>query len=285
MADPSRPLLILPEPGQPDERRRRTGRGAPPHVPDHARQIARLAPQLTRLQAAFDDRRAKLRSAPAGLVPEEVIVLETVGPVEDFFKAVKRIGGMEWLGEYELEDIPPDDDFFALDSRGTRSPEKPLQGRLFMVFSGQNALREMLALWTMWRNGDELPWGMRLWVRLFNHLREVRVWGVNDRLLETGVLEDWEERSARGEETAPVEIELWYLQDPVRRSAAATRVKEMVGAAQGSALRESVIPDIEYHAILAHLPIAAVSELVDRTALTPSWCSSRAFSSFGRRPR
>ena len=96
-----------------------------------------MAPQLTRLQAAFDDRRAKLRSAPAGLVPEEVIVLETVGPVEDFFKAVKRIGGMEWLGEYELEDIPPDDDFFALDSRGTRSPEKPLQGRLFMVFSGQ----------------------------------------------------------------------------------------------------------------------------------------------------
>ena len=59
----------------------------------------------------------------------------------------------------------------------------------------------------------------------------------------------------------------------------------MVGAAQGSALRESVIPDIEYHAILAHLPIAAVSELVDRTALDAELVQFEGIQFFGRRPR
>ena len=44
----------------------------------------------------------------SGVVPEEVIVLETVGSVDDFIVGVRHIDGLEWLGEIEEEDIPPD---------------------------------------------------------------------------------------------------------------------------------------------------------------------------------
>jgi Subtilase family. len=226
-----------------------------------------LAPQFARLDTAFAAHRAKLSATASGLVPEEVIVLETVGPVDAFFGAVKRIRGMEWLGEYELEDIPPDDDFFAVDTRGERRPDKTLRGRLFMVFSDQDALNQMLSLRARWESGEKLPWGSGAWGQLFDQLLRVRTWSVDDRLLETGVLRDWEERAAQGEEFVPAEIELWYLHDDTRRRAAAGRVRALVEALQGSVIRESTIAEIEYHAILARLPIAGVEGLIRKTAL------------------
>ena len=62
---------------------------------------------------------------------------------------------------------------------------------------------------------------------MFDQLLRVRTWGVEDRLLETGVLRDWE-RAEQGEESVPAEIELWYLQDDARRHFAAGRVKSLV---------------------------------------------------------
>jgi len=267
MADIARPLLILPEPGQPGKRRNLTGGASRPHHPDRARQAERLAPQFARLEAAFAARRAKLSATASGLVPEQVIVLETVGPVDAFFGAVKRIRGMEWLGEYELEDIPPDDDFFAVGTRGEPRPEKTLRGRLFMVFSDQDALKQMLSLRARWESGERLPWGRGAWAELFDHLLRVRTWGVEDRLLETGVLADWEERAEHAEESVPAEMELWYLHDDTRRMAAASHIRTLVEAVQGSVIRESTIPEIEYHAILAHLPIAEVESLISKTTL------------------
>jgi hypothetical protein len=238
-----------------------------PHHPDRARQAERLTPQFARLEAAFAGRRAKLSATAAGLVPEDVIVLETAGPVDRFFGAVKRIHGMEWLGEYELEDIPPDDDFFAVNKRGEPRLDKTLRGRLFMVFSDQAALKDMLSLRSRWESGEKLPWGAGAWGELFDQLLRVRTWGVEDRLLDTGVLSDWVERAAQGEESVPAEIELWYLHDDTRRKAAASRVRTLVEQLQGSVIRESSIPEIEYHALLARLPIGEVESLIRKTAL------------------
>jgi len=187
--------------------------------------------------------------------------------VDNFFRAVKRIRGMEWLGEYELEDIPPDDDFFAVNGRGERRPDKTLRGRLFMVFSDHEALRQMLALRARWESGESLPWGSGAWGELFDQLLSVRTWGVEDRLIETGVLTDWQQRADRGEESIPAEIELWYLHDDERRAAAASRVRGLIEALQGSVTSESTIPEIEYHAILAQLPIHEIEALIRSATL------------------
>ncbi|MGH9890891.1 MAG: S8 family peptidase, partial [bacterium] len=214
---PERPLLILPAPGEPAERRKKPpGRGRF-HLPGRERQAERMSPRFEQLQRALDARRARLQTEAQGLVPEEVIVLETIGSVEGFVRAVEKVSGMEWLGEIEEEDIPPDDDFFALDDQRERRPDKTLRGRLFMIFTNQEALRQMLSLWATWQAGQKLPRGLGRWKTLFEQLRDVRPWGVRDRLLETGVLDDWRERVEHAQDVVPCEIEVWYRQTPQLR--------------------------------------------------------------------
>ena len=81
----------------------------------------------------MDARRARLRTESSGVIPEEVIVLETIGPVDDFIVAVRNVRGLEWLGEIEEENIPPDDDFFIADREGVPKADKLLRGRLFLI--------------------------------------------------------------------------------------------------------------------------------------------------------
>jgi len=262
---PEKPLLILPTPGNPIERRKRTGGGAKIGLPSRQRQSERLSPRFTALQQSFNDRRARLRVEAVGVVPEEVLVLETAGPVEDFLTAVRNLRGMEWLGEIEEEDIPPDDDFFALDSRGRPKPKKTLRGRVFIVFSNQQALDQMFSLWHRWKGGEQLPTGLRRWNQVFSHLRNIRPWGVEDRLLDTGVLEDWKDRVRHDEEVIPCEIELWFRAASQARASATERVTDLVSSLQGRISQEAVIEEINYHTLLAELPVSSVSQIIERS--------------------
>ena len=86
-----RPLLILPAPGDPAARRKKTGRGGTPRLPSRERQGERLGPRFTAVQRAFDARRARLQADATNVSPEQVIVLETVGTVDDFVVAERAL--------------------------------------------------------------------------------------------------------------------------------------------------------------------------------------------------
>jgi hypothetical protein len=260
---PERPLLILPTPTEPPKQKKK---GFPPeksHLPSRERQAERLTPRFTVLQDAMDAKRARLHTESSGLIPEEVIVLETIGPVDNFMVAVRNVRGMEWLGEIEEEDIPPDDDFFVADRAGAPRTDKLLRGRLFLVLSNHQALQQILSLWDAWKAGRGLPRGFSKWSALFSQLREVRTWGVRDRLHETGVLDDWKERVEHNAELIPCEIELWFRADHRRRRTARDRVVAIVQSLQGGVRKEALIEEIGYHALLAELPIGSVSPLLE----------------------
>ncbi|MBW8036066.1 MAG: hypothetical protein FVQ79_10655, partial [Planctomycetes bacterium] len=92
-----------------------TGKGFPPskpHFPGHERQVERLTQQLDELEQDFSRYKASLSGAVAGLEPETVLVIEIAGTVEDFKQAVEATDGLEWLGEWDVEDIEPNDDFY-----------------------------------------------------------------------------------------------------------------------------------------------------------------------------
>ena len=74
------------------------------------------------------------------------MVLESVGSVENFIGAVRRVEGLEWLGELALTDIPPDDDFQDEDR-----PQRQLNGQLFVTMSDERALRELQRLFDSWQ--------------------------------------------------------------------------------------------------------------------------------------
>jgi len=91
------------------------GNGFPPtkpHFPGHARQVERLSPQLHELEQDFSRYKASISGIVAGLEPETVLVIEIVGSVDDFRRAVEVTDGLEWLGEWDVEDIEPDVDFY-----------------------------------------------------------------------------------------------------------------------------------------------------------------------------
>lgn len=257
-----RPLLILPAPARPSARRKKPGGGAKLHLPSRARQDERISPQFTVLQQALEARRLRLQTEATGIAPEEVIVLETVDSVDEFAQAVARIPGLEWLAEIEREDIPPDDDFFAKSKKGERREDKALRGRMFLVLTNQQAMQQLLSLWSAWKAGQRLERGLAKWGNVFERLRDVRPWGVRDRLLDTGVLEDWRERVDHGEEFVPCEVELWFRRDPQRRRAARDRVGGLAQHLHGQIVTESIIEEIGYHALLLRMPIASVQQLL-----------------------
>ena len=261
---PERPLLILPSPGEPVIRRKKGGGGGQFRRPSAERQAERLSPQFERLQQTLEERRTRLQMEARDLVPEEVVVLETVGTVDEFIRAVEAVPGMEWLAEIETEEIPPDDDFFALDKGGEERQGKTLRGRVFMVFTNQAALQQMVSLWERWLSDGRLPRNLGSWKTLFQQLRDVRHWGVRDRLLETGVLEDWRERVEHGQEVVPCEIELWHRREPEpQRIARRNRVVDLVKGMAGRLIAEAHIEEIAYHALLVHLPVVQIHPLLE----------------------
>lgn len=260
---PERPLLILPNPGEPLLRRKRGGGGGAPRFPSHERQVERLDPKFDALRQAIEARRVRLQAESHDLVPEEVVVLETIGTTENFIRAVEKVPGMEWLAEIDETDVPPDEDFFETTTNGERRPDKTLRGRLFMVFTNQDALRQMLSLRDAWRKDGKLPPGHATWRTVFDQLYDVRVWGVRDRLHQTGVLDDWRERVKRGEEIVPCEIELWHRGTPEQRRNARDRVVGLVAGQGGRIVAEAAIQEIAYHAFLARLPAASIGPLFE----------------------
>ncbi|WP_313117544.1 S8 family peptidase [Ectopseudomonas guguanensis] len=258
-----RPLLWFPQPQ--DASRTKL---APPvnnlHKPTHQKQGERVGVKLTQLQEAFEARRAEVLQTAAGVDPEQVLVIETAGTVDDFSKAVKKIDGLEWLGEIEVENLPPDEDFF-----NTESPEKSLNGRLYLVLTNQQALTELLSLWQRYKDQDDeklkFDRGLTKFRDVFCQLLDIRRWGLQDRLIETGVLDVWQEELNDPElQDRPIrfEAELWYRDSDSRRAASERTVTDLIEQLQGQVISSSVVSGIQYHAILAELPANKIQEII-----------------------
>jgi hypothetical protein len=110
-----RPLLIFPEP-QILQREKQKGTPIPPsyHIPGFKRQKDRLTPQFESMFKSF------ITDSPGGIEPENVLVLETIGKIEDFERAVRAIRGLEWLAEIDSEELHPDEDYYQKFKVGKR---------------------------------------------------------------------------------------------------------------------------------------------------------------------
>ena len=255
------PLLVFPEPTR-AERARRPGGGKPPRLPASARQAARLAPQFQRLQDALDNQRVVLQDNTLGLQPEQVLVLETVGSIENFIRAVKRIEGLEWLGEFEREDLIPGDGF-----EDESDPRKLLRGQLFLIMTDQRALQQMQRLFTRWRNEPDVkfPYGLGKLRDAFRHLQNIRPWNAEDRIRETGILADWEQRLGSDQQVIPFEVELWFRSSPDRRQQVESYFRRVIESLGGQIVHRCIVPEISYHAVLGRISHQHVTDIVEQS--------------------
>ncbi len=250
----SHPLLLLPRPTS-AERKGKGGGGAKLAKPSRSEQARRLGPELRSLTLALEQKRLRLQAGVSGIVPEEVLVLETAGPVQNFLNAVRKIEELEWMAEWD-RDFEPDEYF-----QDAKSPEKVLGGRLYLVLTTDAAIKDLLALWNLWEKGQKLPTGFAPWGEAFTHLKTIRFWNAHDRMEATGVLEDWERRIESGAELVPAEVELWFRAGPERRARAAERVRTLVVGCGGRVVQVAAIEEIHYHGLLVEIPRSEVRRL------------------------
>lgn len=253
-------LLIFPEPSL-AERARRSGGGGKVRLPSAQRQAGRLAPQFNRLQQAMDRQRLVLQGNSLGLQPEQALVLETIGPIENFVNAVKKIHGLEWLGEFELDDIAP-----AYGFEDKKDPGKQLKGQLFLIMTDQRALQELQNLFVNWKRDSKtiFPRGLAPLRHAFANLHTIRPWDAADRIRDTGVFEDWQFREKQGQDSVPFEAELWFRENAARRQQAVSYIRGVVENLGGEIVQQCAISEIAYHGILGKIPVNQVAEIIQQ---------------------
>jgi hypothetical protein len=92
-------------------------------------------------------------------------------------------------------------------------------------------------------------------------MRDIRRWGPQDRITETGVLDCWREAVAIGAMTT-FEVEFWFRTDPTKRQLAYGEVERLVQGLGGSCLDHATIPEIIYHAALVEMPGRVVQQFL-----------------------
>lgn len=236
-----------------------------PHHPDSRRQGARITPQFQVLTDALQAGRASLSADGPGTDPELVAVFDLAGSVDGFLRAVRDIDGIEFLADLIGEGFDPDDDFY-LEKEGERT-DRQVPESLYMLMSNSRAIDELISLFNRWAADPavEFPRGMAPLKDVFGYLRAIRRWSPQDRVRETGLLEQWEETldlvGASG--IARIEVELWYRTAAADRRAAEDLVRGLIQNGGGAVHQTTTFEEIRYHALLADLPhhqVAAVLE-------------------------
>ena len=250
------PFIILPQP-QTGDRLRLSGGGGKLTRPTATQQHARLGAKFQQIAQSLQG----IQPTVQGIEPEQVIVFETIGTsVENFVKAASKVQGLEWLAEMDLEDADPADGF-----ADSEDSTKQLSRRLYAVMTNQQAMQSLLGLWSNWCSNpnDRAKRGFGPFKEIFQHLKDVRHWNVQDRLAETRVVEYWQERLDGRDDPVRFEVELWFRGNDRRRGDAFAQLTNLIQQAGGQCLREAAIESILYHGVLAEMPAAALRATIE----------------------
>lgn len=260
--EPRDPLTFLPPSRQAWKGERRPR----PQVkgPTPAGQGKRMAPKFAELADALRDRRAELVDAPEDVDPELVAVFDLATTADDFARAVRDVEGLEFLAGFDFDMVEPDEDFFYEAADGTRA-EDLVQQSLYMVMTNARAVDQLISLFQQWQADPKITFdtGLNPLKKVFAHLRDLRRWSAQDRIAETGLLDDWRDAvEIAGAQSVRAEIELWFRSDQRVRQQAASVVAQAIADGGGSVITSAVIQEISYHGILVEMPRRAAEQIL-----------------------
>src|ERR1700761_6703383 len=159
-SDPDKPLLRI-VPKAPQDRQIGRPRPIPrPSAFPKNRQLGNFAPKFDRLAEVLqrDPAGVELRSDPAALAPERLLVFEVRGAISQFAAAIRRVPGLELVDEEEL------------DGDVDKAP------MAYLLLPDVQALRQLESLWRRWQR-NALAVGETPWRDVFQLLRYLRPWG------------------------------------------------------------------------------------------------------------
>jgi len=250
------PLLFFPQPVDANKSKL-GGRGMSIRKPSPSGQRTRLNDKFEKISSSFQ----AVSASEQGIEPEQVIVFETIGDrAEGLAKAAEQVPGLEWLAEMDFEDLAPEHGF-----ANSKDEAKKLPFRVYAVISNQQAMGKLVSLWDNWCTEPEKRAKRYFgpFKNLFINLRDVRRWGVEDRIRTTELLTYLQERLQDNEQDIRFEVELWCRLDAANRAKAYEQISSLVTSQGGVCLQQSAIPEIAYHGVLVSMPAAAVQETVN----------------------
>lgn len=133
--DNERPLILFPR----MEEGEKSSRNSRPPIfkrPSFERQIERVIPKISSLEKSFSSRNIRFNSTAKGLDTELALVFEVIGSVDNFYKTISKINGMEWLTENYNNEIEPDEDFY---NKGSAKESSKLSGKIHCIMSSKKA--------------------------------------------------------------------------------------------------------------------------------------------------
>jgi hypothetical protein len=201
-----------------------------------------------------DSGRIELRDDPSTLAPDRVIVFVIAGSIGDFYRAISRVDGFEFMAEYEAE-FETDENFANIDTRkakkGQDRTDKPVSGRLYLAMPDTTALNQLVSLWERWSRNEPLGHGFAPFEYVFAHLHDLRPWGPLDRIPDETIRYWREEAALRPDQPIRTEVELWFHQNEGKRRNASRALAAVVNASPGGhVVHEAIIPEIAYHGAL-----------------------------------
>lgn len=266
---PERPLVLFAQPATADKEKK-SGGSPKFYKPTFDRQKVRISPQFAVLQRAFENGNVRMTTTATAVEPEYTLVFETVGDPSGFYTAVNtlktRYPNVEWVMELS-NTCPNNDDFYILDDKGNRDDNKQLSTKVFCILTNQQALSQILSLWNNYSSNEHFKFerGLTGFKHLFSTLKDVHQWGIQERIEDTGLLEEWsEELQDDQNNTVRTQIELFYRSAKHKRDSAERRITDLISSAGGTVISSSLIPEIQYHALLAEIPRAYAQRILNR---------------------
>ena len=266
---PERPLVLFAQPATADKAKR-PGGSPKFYKPTFDRQKVRISPQFAVLQRAFENGNVRMTTTATAVEPEYTLVFETVGDPSGFYTAVNtlktRYPNVEWIMELS-NTCPNNDDFYVLDDKGNRDDNKQLSTKVFCILTNQQALSQILSLWNNYSSNEHFKFerGLTGFKHLFSTLKDVHQWGIQERIEDTGLLEEWnEELQDDQNNTVRTQIELFYRSAKHKRDSAECRITDLISSVGGTVISSSLIPEIQYHALLAEIPRAYAQRILNR---------------------
>ncbi|MCB0517304.1 MAG: S8 family peptidase [Lewinellaceae bacterium] len=258
------PHLLFPKPTT-STRGTLSGRGGGGYSTNGQQQAVRIEQRLTALEQAWQRKEAALADGMIGQIPEMVLVMEIAGTMDDFFSAIRKTEGMEFLGEYDGE-LELDDEFEFYNAE-SELVTQPIPKRVFLSLANQAALAELRSLWQTHLAGNKLPHFKGKYKTLFEVLADIRPYSVKDRFLEPGIREYLQQYTAP-DELVNFEVELVYKdEDGLFNQNAFNAFRQAIQEAGGSIVQgsELTIAELHYHGLIAQAPAARFTDLSENT--------------------
>lgn len=250
-------ILILPQP-RIERKASLGGRGRKVTRPSPGEQLERIQKRFQNIIRGFQ----QVQSSVEGIEIEQVVVFEVLATaVERLAQACAKIPGLEWLVDIEVDSVAPVAGFDYADEKEDRT----LPCRLYAVMSTQKGLQELISLWKQWVSDPpkRVKKDYGPFRDVFKNLKDLRLWGVSDRLAETHAVENWKEQLHWAAQTIRFEVELFWRNKNLARTAAFHRLQRLVSDAGGRTLDEAQIAAIRYHGVLAELSSGVIRETVE----------------------